>query len=133
MARGSPKNPAAASGPGKLSRRTDGGPGSSSQPIRVPTGGDYGDRQAGIAQQQAAPLASAGGTPAGGGGAPISPPSPDGVFGPTERPNVPLTRGLGQQGASPVVDPHTLLQILYEKYPSPYLARLMENDRPPGV
>lgn len=133
MARGAPKKPAAVSGPGTLSRRTDGGPGSGTQPIRVPTGGDYGERQASTAQQQAAPLA-AGGAPTGGGGVPpIASPSPDGVFGPTERPNVPLTQGIGQRGAPPVIDPTTMLQILYEKFPSPYLARLMENDRPPGV
>jgi hypothetical protein len=135
MARGAPKNPAATSGPGKLARRTDGGPGSSTQPLRVPSGGDYGDRQAAETQQRSAPLAAQAGPPTGGGGAPIPLPSPSGVFGPTERPNVPLTQGLGQQapGASPVLDPTTLLRVLYEKFPSPYLARLMENDRPPGV
>ena len=132
MARGAPKKPAPVSGPGKLARRTDGGPGSETQPLRVPTGGDYGAAKASEDQQQAAPLA-AGGTPTGGGGAPISPPSPNGVFGPTERPNVPLNTGLSQPGEPPVLDPITLIQILYEKYPSPYPARLMQNDRPPGV
>lgn len=130
MARGAPKKPAAVSGPGAMSRRTDGGPGSSSQPIRVPTGGDYGAAQAAKSQQQAAPLAVAG-APAGGGGAPISLPSPNGVFGPTERPNVPLAQGInptgqvGEQG----LDAQMILEVLFEKYPSPYLARMMQNDR----
>jgi hypothetical protein len=131
MARGAPKKPAAVSGPGAMSRRTDGGPGSKTQPVRVPSGGDYGERQAAETQQRSAPLAVAGGTPGGGGGAPISLPSPNGVFGPTERPNVPLAQGIapsgqiGEQG----MDAQTLLELLFQKYPSPYLARMMRNDR----
>jgi hypothetical protein len=130
MARGAPKKPAPVSGPGAMSKRTDGGPGSSSQPVRVPTGGDYGSRKELETQQQAAPLA-AGGAPAGGGGAPISPPSPNGVFGPTERPNIPLNQGLapggqiGRQG----LDAQMILELLFNKYQSPYLARMMRNDR----
>lgn len=131
MARGAPKKPAAVSGPGALARRTDGGPGSSEQPLRVPSGGGYGERQASEAQQRGAPLAVAGAAPAGGGGAPISLPSPDGVFGPTEQPNVPLAQGIrptgqiGEQG----MDAQTILELLFEKFPSPYLARMMRNDR----
>lgn len=49
-----PANPAMVSGPGALSQRTDGGPGNDRQPIRVAPGGAYGDRQAAVAQQQAA-------------------------------------------------------------------------------
>lgn len=52
-----PANPAPVSGPGQLSRRTDGGPG---QPIRVAPGGDYGTRDDLIAQQKAAPMGNAG-------------------------------------------------------------------------
>ena len=129
MARGSPKKPAPVSGPGKLARRTDGGPGSDKQPIRETSGGAYGERQAGKEQQQSAPLAVAGSTPSGGGGAPIPPPSPDGVFGPTQRPNVPLSQGItptgqvGEQG----LDAQMILELMFQKYPSPYLARLMRN------
>jgi len=49
-----PGNPAPVSGPGQLSRRTDGGPG---QPIRDPGGLPYGENQQLHAQMQAAPMA----------------------------------------------------------------------------
>lgn len=52
-----PGNPAPVSGPGALSRRTDGGPGGK-QPIRVPTGGQYGDATQIRQDQQGAPLAA---------------------------------------------------------------------------
>lgn len=56
-----PSNPAPVSGPGALSRRTDGGPGDK-QPVRVPTGGSYGDATQLMNLQQQAPLgASPGG------------------------------------------------------------------------
>lgn len=46
-----PRNPAPVSGPGALSRRTDGG-----QPAQYVSGQDYGDGQELMAQQQAAPM-----------------------------------------------------------------------------
>lgn len=61
-----PSSPAPVSGPGALSKRTDGGPG---QPIRVPTGGAYGEATELEQMQQAAPMSASPG-----GGAP----SPDG-------------------------------------------------------
>lgn len=88
-----PSSPAPVSGPGALSKRTDGGP---SQPIRVPTGGQYGDATQLRQQQQAAPLAAS----PGGDAAP--PPGllagltlPQGVgFGePTQQPDTPVTAG----------------------------------------
>ena len=51
-----PANPAAVSGPGSLSRRTDGGPG---QPVMTPTGLPYGEAGANVAAQQGAPMADA--------------------------------------------------------------------------
>jgi hypothetical protein len=52
-----PSSPAPVSGPGALSKRTDGGPGAK-QPVRVPTGGAYGDATQ-LAQAQAgAPMAA---------------------------------------------------------------------------
>lgn len=48
-----PSSPAPVSGPGALSQRTDGGPG---QPVRTPTGGQYGEAQALTQMQQGAPL-----------------------------------------------------------------------------
>ena len=53
-----PARPAPASGPGRLSKRTDGGP---AQKMRVAPGGDYGDRQQMEQLQSAAPM---GATPA---------------------------------------------------------------------
>ena len=52
-----PSRPAPVSGPGALSKRTDGGPGK--QPIRTPTGGSYGSAQELTGLQQAEPLAQA--------------------------------------------------------------------------
>lgn len=49
-----PSRPAPVSGPGALSRRTDGGPG---QPVRNPGGMPYGENGEFVAQQQAAPMA----------------------------------------------------------------------------
>ncbi len=86
-----PSNPAPVSGPGQLSRRTDGGPGGK-QPVRVPTGGDYGDATQLMGLQQAAPLAATSGgdtaTPAG-----LAPPTGPAFGAPTEQPDTPVTNG----------------------------------------
>lgn len=93
-----PGSPAPVSGPGALSQRTDGGP---SQPVRVPSGGQYGDRQALEQMQQGAPLAS---SPGGGVGAPQS--AGDltaglvGLGEPSQQPDVPVTAGAAA-GAGP--------------------------------
>lgn len=116
-----PATPAATSGPGALSRRTDGGP-AKPQPVRALPGGKFGDRQATVQQQQAAPLASAPPPPApvaGGGGQepPVDPmamvaqaaqnftTAPLGPFDrPSEYPGEPLTEGLSSgPGAGPEV------------------------------
>lgn len=94
-----PANPAPASGPGKLSRRTDGGPG---QKVMVPDGLPYGDRQQLAAQESTAAMSQ---TPSvdtmpvqsGGGqqGAPAGPPQMSVPFGaPTAMPNQPVTHGV---------------------------------------
>lgn len=91
-----PRNPAPASGPGKLSRRTDGGP---AQKIMTPTGLPYGETGALEAQQHAAPLAQSPSIPT----ADVSSPSgPDLVgFGePTQMPDQPVTSG-APMGAGP--------------------------------
>ena len=132
MARGQPKRPAPVSGPGAQSRRTDGGPGSKSQPLRTATGGPYGSAKASEDQQKAAPLATADTPPgvAGGAAPPIEEPSAGGVFGAaTERPGTPLNAGLGGPDQVPL-DGLTMLEVLFENYPSQYLARLMQNDQP---
>ena len=86
-----PEHPAPTSGPGALSRRTDG-----HQPIRVQNDQEYGDRKKAVAQQQAAPLpqqqmAPAADIPSGGTAQPYS-----GVpFGAgSQRPEEPITHGV---------------------------------------
>jgi hypothetical protein len=129
-----PARPAPVSGPGKLSRRTDGGAGSKSQPIRTPTGGDYGAATQIREAQQAVPLEAAPSTAVGAGGAPSSPttappsapPVPGGVFGPTERPNEPPTAGIaGAQ--TPVPNTDDALRALYSVFPHPQLLQLISR------
>jgi hypothetical protein len=93
-----PARPAPVSGPGALSRRTDGSPG---QPIRTPTGGSYGEATELTGLQQAAPLAqSPGGTTApsllGG----LTLPQGAGFDEGTQEPGTPVTAGAAL-GAGP--------------------------------
>lgn len=123
--RRTPNNPAPVSGPGALSRRTDGGPG---QPIRVASGGEYGERQALEQQQQAAPLAVAGSS--GGGGAPARPAAPVDVFGPSGRPDEPITQGSAPSRGSQApanVSTQLFLKAMYRMMPTPELRRLMRD------
>jgi len=95
-----PRNPAPASGPGALSRRTDGGP---AQPIRELTGGAYGEGKEFREMQAGAPLPQAPATPA--------PPAPSVSAGPpvtpfhapTTRPQEPVTAG-ADAGNGPGMD-----------------------------
>lgn len=93
MARGGyrqPGNPAPVSGPGALSKRTDGGP---SQPVRAPSGGAYGERQELENLQQAAPVSA---SPGGDVGAPEMADLTEGLVGfdaPTQMPDEPVTAG----------------------------------------
>lgn len=86
-----PNNPAPVSGPGALSRRTDGGP---TQPVRpIPSGGQYGARKDMMELQSGAPMA---GNPA---------PQPNispitSMFESTQRPEEPVTAG-ADMGAGP--------------------------------
>lgn len=104
MARGGyqrPTNPAPASGPGKLSRRTDGG-----QPTRTLSEPAYGEQQAFQNAQQAAPMASAASQPNAGQGGPVSPADLSSVvpFGEgTQRPQEPVTSGAAT-GPGPGMD-----------------------------
>jgi hypothetical protein len=98
---------------------------------------DYGDNKALNDQAAAAPLTSQG-TP----GAGASPSSrrvlpargPAGIFGPTDRPNEPLTAGVDfgpgpGRAPSPVIpdDPNLLLRALVQTYPHPDLVRLLNR------
>ena len=93
MARGGyrqPGNPAPVSGPGALSKRTDGGPG---QPVRAPSGGKYGERQELEQMQQAAPVSA---SPGGDVGAPQPADLTADLVGldaATQMPDTPVTAG----------------------------------------
>lgn len=127
-----PANPAAVSGPGASSARTDGGPG---QPIRVAPGGDYGDRKAMVAQQSAAPMAQASsGNPAvpaqsGRQAGPVSF-GEAGAFSPTARPNESMLAGLEQKPALSD-NPYLQLQALAANpaTTTPYLRDLVNRMR----
>lgn len=80
-----PGNPAPVSGPGALSRRTDGGP---MQGPKVAPGGKYGERKAMQEMQSAAPMAASQRQPNKANISPITP-----LTAPTARPNEPLTTG----------------------------------------
>lgn len=134
-----PNRPAAASGPGRMSQRTDGGPASSSQPIReIPADDFHGQRQQLTQQQSSAPLR------AGGPDAPAPPPPGQGpepqrgsaapldVFGPSERPEEPPTEGapLGPgKGRAQLLpdDPYQSLRAVYAVKPHPDIAALLER------
>ena len=95
-----PQKPASASGPGRYSRRTDGGP---VQKLRKMTGGSYGEGQEMAELQRSAPMggtapASAGGQ---GGPMPIDPSALTPLDAPTGMPEVGLLDNLGQQGPPP--------------------------------
>ena len=79
-----PANPAPVSGPGALSQRTDGGP-ADSQAAQYVSGLPYGEGQAFMATQQAAPMAASGMMPE---PAPVVP-----FNAPTQRPDEPVTAG----------------------------------------
>lgn len=78
-----PSNPAPVSGPGALSRRTDGGP---TQPTRVAPGGEYGSRQEMESIQSGAPMQ-------GGGGDTAPPPPTIPLDAESQAPNEPITAG----------------------------------------
>jgi hypothetical protein len=86
-----PSNPAAVSGPGALSRRTDGGP----QAIQaIPAGGKYGERKAMQEMQSSAPMA---GNPS-----PVRQSPLTELFAQSERPAEPVTAGaIGGLGPGP--------------------------------
>jgi hypothetical protein len=89
MARGGyrkPANPAPVSGPGKLSRRTDG-----AQPVMDMTGGKYGESKALREMQSAAPMAQEIPTEM---STPMQMPQVTGLLAPTERPAEPVTAGM---------------------------------------
>lgn len=89
-----PRKPAPSSGPGPLSKRTDGGPADKRQPIRELPNAEYGEAKEFRTNQQAAPMAA---TPAASGMPAMPPPNPAadvvGFGAPSQRPDEPVTAG----------------------------------------
>lgn len=115
-----PSKPAAVATP-QGGQRTDGGPGSSKQPLRRLPDADYGANKEFVAQQQAAPLPQQRPIP-------ISP----NVFAPTERPGEPVTQGqpIGEgSGPTQQIADNTdvILQALYQINPTPTLLEIINN------
>lgn len=89
-----PANPAAVSGPGNLSRRTDGGPGAKKAPIQNLPDAGYGEQAEFRGIQQGAPIAQAAKpNPASPGGAPTSV-TPPPLDAPSSRGDEPVTAGV---------------------------------------
>ena len=121
-----PANPAPTSGPGALSRRTDGGP---TQAARYVAGGQYGEGQQLLEQQRQAPMAAAPKTNISGTAAaqavsqnrpPIIP-----INAPTQRPNEPLTAGMP---FGPGPGPEALVQQQSATSLSDTLAKIVNYD-----
>lgn len=117
-----PTNPAPVSGPGALSRRTDGGPGSS-QPVRDLPNAKYGENAAFRDAQQAAPMSA---------GVDLSSIVPLGA--PTQRPEEPITAGMpfgpGAGSSVPPQGPGNLTQEQADRLRSylPVLVILASQD-----
>lgn len=124
-----PTKPAAVSGPGAGSARTDGG---ASKPILSAPSGAYGEGVALERQAAAAPITSQGGGPAGAGGRPMPSPPSD-MFAPTARPGEPITAGAAVgPGAGPQhipPDPDEALWVIYEQLPNDDLYALIQQRR----
>lgn len=116
-----PGNPAPVSGPGRLSRRTDGGP---TQGAKYMGGGQYGESKQLMEQQQAAPMAAA---------PTRSAPSPKiqpvqaitPLTAPTQRPDEPLTAGMAF-GAGP--GPEALASNNRNAKPSQVIGKIIQYD-----
>ena len=114
-----PNNPAPVATP-QGGQRTDGGPGSSKQPLRRLPDADYGQNKAFVEQQQAAPLPKQNNMP-------VTP----NVFVPTERPGEPATQGVPiGQGSGPAKlqdNTDTILEAIYQINPSPVILEIINN------
>lgn len=133
-----PSKPAAVSGPGALSRRTDGGPG---QPVRDTTGGAYGDAQAFRGMQQQSPMASAPATPpmppGGGSGQPMTA-TP--LHAPSAMPDVPVTDGAAAGAGAgmdalglPSADMATQDAEYLKRYLPVLIRQAQRDDAPPSL
>lgn len=92
-----PAKPAPVSGPGALSKRTDGGP---TQGARYMRGGSYGEGKETLGLQQAAPMAAQPKPRAATAPRNVAPVPITSLSAPTQRPDEPLTTG-NAMGAGP--------------------------------
>lgn len=128
-----PANPAATSGPGALSRRTDGGAGSKQAQREIRTG-KYGESKALMEQQQGAPMAG-NPIPTPNVSAPKGPANPvTSLFAPTERPQEPVTAGLpfGAGSNMAPTQPNTNTTSIVAKY-LPALEAMAVADEVPDA
>lgn len=129
-----PRNPAPVSGPGQLSRRTDGGP---QQTQATMTGMPYGENAEFNTLQGQAPMSAAGQTTAraprpkqgrsGGGSVPL--------FSPTERPDEPVTAGapFGPGDGPPINPTMASLRATDAQMLAKYLPDMMVMANSPDV
>jgi hypothetical protein len=130
-----PAHPAPVSGPGALSQRTDGGPGSKTQPIaKLPDAG-YGEQAQFRSIQAGAPIqkvaAPGSGAPSGVPSGPLPPP----LDAPTSRADEPITAGV-DMGAGPgsdvlgLFDPSKMTEndIRYMKAYLPTLQYIVDSN-----
>lgn len=121
-----PRNPAPVSGPGAQSQRTDG------QPMRAPSGMDYGERQQLMAQQRARRLPEGEGAPQPSpsqgqqGGQTQAPASLGDVFRPTDRPGEAPNSGAREPQSMLPEDPDEIARALFSAAPTEDLRRLLE-------
>lgn len=131
-----PAAPASVSGPGRLARRTDGGP---AQPVRELPNAQYGEAAEFRTLQQSAPLSRGAAVPSpaqGGGAAVAAGPEITGFGAETMRPDEPVTAG-SPLGAGPTLDQLGLpnqnddlrarLWAAYQAYPTEDLRELLES------
>ena len=113
-----PANPAPVSGPGAMSRRTDG------QPAMQLPNPAYGEQQEFQALQQGAPMEQ------------VQPPTP--LSAPTEMPDVPVTEGLpfgpgrGPDPANPLSASQAMDMAMIAKYLPQFQAMATGEDVPDG-
>lgn len=133
-----PANPAPVSGPGALSRRTDGGPTQAGRAIS--SGGKYGERKA-LAEIQSSALMQGNPTPemptvnVSASPAQAQPAAPvTGLFAPTQRPGEPITAGMpfGEGSNIPtqmpvqIDDAAAQIRAAYAVYPNEALLTLIQ-------